>query len=124
MRILTLLLVVLITPGCFLSRTSTHRPLDLEGMAALDPGTTTARQAVELLGAPNEVVQLGRRSAYRYDHGVDKSAGLFLFVVALRGVDSVEDRTWLFFDENETLTHMGSTLQADEARYVIPVIRD
>ena len=124
MRILPLLLVLAVLPGCFVSRSTRHRPLDTEKIASLEPGTTTAEQAVAVLGGPNEVVQLGLRSAYRYDHGVEKMAGLFLLVVGFRGVDSTEDRTWLFFDEQGVLSHMGSTLEAEDARYVLPVFND
>lgn len=124
MRTLPLLLLVALTPGCFLGRTARHRPLPADALAQLQPGVTHASDVLQTLGAPTEVVQLGRRSAYRYDYGVEKSAGLFLLVFALSGTDATEDRAWLFFDEHDVLTHSGTTLQADDARYALPLLRD
>ena len=116
-----LLLALLVTPGCFLSNSSRHRELSTDGLAALQPGATTAREAVGLLGAPVEVVQLGRRTAYRYDYAKEKQAALFLILLGLRGVDSTEDRAWLFFDEADVLTHFGTTFEAEEVEYVLPL---
>ena len=108
---LSLLLALL--PGCFLSRTQVNGPIDNEAIATrLVPGETTAADVVALLGAPNEVVQLGRRSAYRYQHDQQKSAGIFLLVVVVMNRDTQSDRTWVFFDEDDVLTHVGSTLDA------------
>ena len=75
---------------------------------------------VAALGAPNEVVQLGRRSAYRYEHTQRKLTGMYLIAVFLINEDNQSDRTWVFFDENDHLTHMGTTLQAEEVEYALP----
>lgn len=119
---LTLLLLLLAGPGCFLNKSQRHSPLSAWAIAALEPGVSTARDVVEALGAPNEVVQLGRRSAYRYDHSVEKQEGLFLLVIALRGIDAQEDRAWFFFDEQDVLTHAGATLSANTAEYRMPIL--
>jgi hypothetical protein len=116
------LLVPLLVPlaGCLFDRTTTNQPLAAEAVAALEPGVTTARDAVALLGAPVEVVQLGRRSAYRYEFEMSKQAALFLVVIALRGNDTRADRAWLFFDEDDVLTHVATTFESDDARYALP----
>jgi len=116
----SLLLALLVLPGCFLSRSVQNRSLDPEQFEQLTPGRSTAADVVAILGAPNEVVQLGRRSAYRYDHTMQKQAALFLVVVAFRGVDSQQDRAWVFFDENDVLTHVGTTFDADTPTYSVP----
>lgn len=123
MRILLLSLALLTLPGCFLSRTHVHQSLDPQVVASLQPGAS-ARDVVERLGAPTEVVQLGRRSAYRYHYAVEKQAALFLLVLGLRGVDQQEDRAWFFFDENDVLTHVGTTLASEDVRYRMPIFRE
>lgn len=120
MKTLALALVLLLTPACFISRRDTNGAFDPERVQALVPGQTTASQVVAMLGAPNDVVQLGRRSAYLYVHTREKQAALFLLVIGLRGIDTQSDRTWAFFDENDVLTHVGSTFAADEAEYAVP----
>jgi hypothetical protein len=119
-RLLLPVPLLLLLAGCLFDRTTTNQPLEVETIAALEPGVTTARDAVALLGAPVEVVQLGRRSAYRYEFQMSKQAALFLVVIALRGTDTREDRAWLFFDEDDVLTHVATTFQGDDARYALP----
>jgi hypothetical protein len=66
------------------------------------------------------VVQLGRRSAWRYDFTNSKRAGFSIVVVTLLNEDSRSDRAWLFFDENLVLIGAGSTLQADASEFAMP----
>jgi hypothetical protein len=106
--------------GCFFSRNTTNEPLAADRIAKLVPGQSTASDALAQLGAPNEVVQLGRRSAWRYDHSVMKRAGLALIVIGFLNTDTQADRAWLFFDEKDVLTHVGSTLAASKAEYTMP----
>lgn len=120
MRSLFLALSLALLPACAMSRTSENEPLEASLLASLRPGTTTAREVVDLLGAPVDIVQLGHRSAYRYQFSNSKSAMLFLLVVIFQNQDSRNDRAWLFFDENQVLTHMGVTLEAAGVEYAMP----
>ena len=43
-----------------------------------------------------------------------------LVIPALRGVETHQDRVWVFFDENEVLSHMGVTLDAHRADFSVP----
>lgn len=114
------LFLALALSSCALARTTENDPLDPARLERLEPGRTTAREAVELLGAPADVVQLGRRSVYRYEFGTTKRAALWLLVVGLYNQDSRSDRAWLFFDEEGVLTHVGTSLEAAEAEYAMP----
>jgi hypothetical protein len=117
---LLLLAVLALLPSCFVSRETTNVPLYEDRFAGLQPGVTTATDVVRLLGAPNEIVQLARRSAYRYEFDQRKSAALFLLVINFVNADVRADRAWLFFDENDVLTHVGTTFEAKDARYAMP----
>jgi outer membrane protein assembly factor BamE (lipoprotein component of BamABCDE complex) len=114
------ILLLSVLPACVVGYSSTNEPLDPELVQKLVPGKTTAKEVVELLGAPTEVVQLGRSSAYRYDHTVTKAAGLILVVVILGNLDSRADRLWVFFDEHAVLTHLGSTFASHHTQYAMP----
>jgi outer membrane protein assembly factor BamE (lipoprotein component of BamABCDE complex) len=120
MRIPALLLLALL-PACAMSRTTTNQPLDPEVIASLVPGVTTALEVAEKLGAPSQVVELGQRSAWLYEHVQEKHEGLFLLVLGLHGHDVQADRCWVFFDTADVLTHVGSTLQAADAVYDVPL---
>jgi hypothetical protein len=74
----------------------------------------------EVLGAPADVVQLGRRSAWRYDHIHEKRAAFTLIVITMVNSDSKADRVWVFFDEEDRLIHARGTFEADDAEYKLP----
>ena len=118
MRLLPLLLLLL--PGCFLSESTINRPIDADLLEALQPGTTSALEVAERLGAPDQVVELGDRQAWLYRHTHEKQSALFLLVLGLRGVDIQSDRVWVFFDAGGTVTHVGVTLDGDQASFGLP----
>ena len=114
------LCAIALLSACLRSRSTINEPLDSTRIAELRVGETTAAQVVELLGAPTEVVQLGRRSAYRYDYTAAKQNGLWLIVLLFLNTDTRSDRLWVFFDEENKLTHHGHTLSAADARWAMP----
>jgi hypothetical protein len=119
-RTLPILALLLLLPSCWINRRQTNEPLPPEVVGAIEPGVTTAGEVVARLGAPTEVVQLGRRSAYRFDHTTEKAALLWLGVAVVGNTDSRQDRVWVWFDERDVVSHVASTFQAGEARYAMP----
>ena len=112
--------LVMTLAACAIARQDTNDPIDAEVVRSLVPGTTTAREVTERLGAPTEVVQLGKRTAYRYDATTAKSAVLFLLVVNFGNQDTRSDRVWVFFDEHEVLTHYGASFGTHRTQYAMP----
>jgi outer membrane protein assembly factor BamE (lipoprotein component of BamABCDE complex) len=106
--------------GCAIGRTAENDPIRPETVAKLQPGTTTSLEVVELLGAPIDVIQLGRRSAYLYRHTREKSTGIVLILVNFLNQDQRDDRVWVFFNEENVLTHVGSTYEADRTKVAAP----
>jgi outer membrane protein assembly factor BamE (lipoprotein component of BamABCDE complex) len=113
-------LVACLAPSCFISRSTVNESLSRQALERLVLGQTTAKEVVETLGAPAEVVQLGNRTAYRYDFTVRKSAGFSIIILTFLNDDTCSDRAWLFFDSKDVLTHAGSTLQAADTRFEMP----
>lgn len=119
MKILTLILFVGLS-GCAIGRTAENEPLQEEKISQLKPGEMSAGDVVAIMGAPVDVVQLGRRSAYLYIHRMERTTGIVLIVLNFLNQDQRQDRVWVFFDENDKLTHVGSTLEAARARIAAP----
>lgn len=117
---LALVLLIPVLPSCFISRRTTDEPLQGKRMDTLSVGTSTATDVANTLGAPNEVVQLGKRMAWRYDFTAAKTAGFTILVLTFINEDARADRAWLFFDENSVLQYAGRTLEADHASYSMP----
>lgn len=116
----TLLLPFVLAAGCAFARQDTNEPLDAVAIRAFQPGKTTARDVTEQLGAPTEVVQLGKRTAYRYDATTAKAAVLILILVNLGNQDSRSDRLWVFFDEHDVLSHYGASFGTHRTQYAMP----
>ena len=115
-----LLLPLCLLAGCAIARQDTNEPLDATAIRDLHPGTTTAREVVERLGAPTDVVQLGKRTAYRYDATTAKTAFLILVVFNMGTQDSRSDRLWVFFDDHDVLTHFGASFATHRTQYALP----
>jgi hypothetical protein len=113
-------LSALFLASCGIARMESNDPIDAQIVRTFEPGKTTAREVVEKIGAPTEVVQLGRRSAYRYDASSAKSAGLVLVVFNMFAQDMRTDRLWVFFDEKDVLTHCGATYGTHRTQYALP----
>jgi len=111
---------LLLLPACAFARQDVNEPLDAEVVRAFEPGKTTAREVVETLGAPSDVVQLGKRSAYRYDATTQKSTVLFLLLINFGNQDMRSDRVWVFFDERDVLSHVGASFGTHRAQYALP----
>jgi outer membrane protein assembly factor BamE (lipoprotein component of BamABCDE complex) len=112
-------IAVLLTPSCFMTRSTVNEPLIADKLASLKPGATAA-QVAETLGAPTEVIQLDKRMAWRYDFTQSKTAGIYLIVVNFQNVDLRADRAWIFFDANNTLLYASNTFQAANSEYAMP----
>jgi hypothetical protein len=115
-----LTLTLTLAPSCYMTRSTINAPIYQDEVAKLAPGKTTAPEAVAILGAPAEVVQLGMRTAYRYEFTATKRGVLFLVVLGFYNEDTRSDRVWLFFDSTNVLTHVGSTLEAADTEYALP----
>ncbi|MEY4774285.1 MAG: hypothetical protein RIT40_1320 [Planctomycetota bacterium] len=120
MRCVLLSLLAVGLSSCFVARDSVNAPIEVRRYEQFVPGTTTAAEVVAAMGAPTDVVQLGRRSALRYDHADGKTAGFTLFVVTFVNRDTRSDRVWFFFDEENKLTHVGATLDAQGTEWAMP----
>ncbi|MEZ5964197.1 MAG: hypothetical protein R3F56_10165 [Planctomycetota bacterium] len=110
----------LLLASCFVSRDAVSEPLDHQIVARLQPGVTTAAEAVRLLGAPSHVVELHDRSAYYYEAKISKDAAFSIILLTFSNTDTRTDRLWLFFDASDRLTHVASTLGVHRARYAMP----
>ena len=89
-------------------------------MRSLVPGKTTAKEVVEKLGAPTDVVQLGRRTAYRYDASSGKGMTWILVFLNFGSKDTRSDRLWVFFDDKDVLTHYGATFATHRTQHAMP----
>ena len=116
LRPILLALPALLLGGCLLSQNKLNEPIGRKKVEALQPGMS-ATEVVASLGAPAQVVEIGQRTAYRFEFERTKQAGLFLILFNVTHQDTRSDRVWCFFDASDRLTHMGSSLDANDVEY-------
>ena len=112
--------LVLSLSACAFSRQDTNEPLDVAKVHGLVPGKTTATEVVAALGAPTDVVQLGRRTAYRYDATSSKGTTWIMIFANFGNKDTRSDRVWVFFDDKDVLTHYGASFATHRNQYAMP----
>ncbi len=109
------------TAGCaVIGRDKDYRSFSAQSTNQIVPGKTTAAEAIHLFGAPTQVVKLSNGNAYIYTRSVSKAFGLWLIAVTFANYDRQYDQIVLFFDNNNVLTHYGSSMHSDEASYGMP----
>jgi hypothetical protein len=103
-----------------LGKNKEYYPFDIKGLEGLHPGTSTANEVTEVLGAPTEIVKLSNGNAYIYRRSLSKGMGLWLVLVSFGNYDEHYDQIVMFFDANNVMTHYGVTLDAHKAEYGLP----
>lgn len=143
--------LVAAAPGCILGRVRDEAPLDPDAVRAIEPGRTTKRDVVALLGAPtyvndriglrlvgrpdvldgggagpliDELVRSPLDHSYTYEHTETKSASLYLLVLSFTNTETRRDRVVVFFDERGVVSHVGVTLDAGSAEFRLPTTDD
>ena len=89
------LLCVLLLGGCAFSRGELGTAIKPEGIAQIRKGETSEAQVVTLLGAPDEIRQLGKREVFHYYRYVLKHATVLVFSRA----NIASDELYVIFDE-------------------------
>ena len=121
-----LLAAISILPGCMImARRQTDQPVSAESVEKLDSGMTKT-QVTDLLGAPQEIVFSNREHdplrehAYIYEYEQAAGTAIFFGVVNFGNLDTKRDRVVVFFDEEDRVSNIGSSLNGHEARYGFP----
>jgi len=117
LRHLLPLLLLLTCGSCYMGQATQDQVLDSTAIEQLQPGQHAAGDVVRLLGAPNEVVELGDGSAWLYQSINAKSMGMWLILFGAFGTDNQSDRCWVFFNSAGILTHYGASFNAEDAEY-------
>jgi len=122
-RSLSILLVAIMIclSGCaVIGRGKDYRTFDEQGLAQIKPGQTTAMEVTKIFGAPSQIVKLSNGNAYIYNRSLSKATGLWLILVTFINYDTQYDRIVFFINQNDVVTHYGSSFKADTAAYGTP----
>lgn len=115
------LLFLLTCTGCFAFGTNKeYQPFNAEQFASIQPGETTAKEITELFGAPTNIVEMSNGNAFIYQRSISKGTFIWLILLSFGNYDNQTDQVAFFFDNQDVLTHYGTSLNADKASYGLP----
>ena len=120
-KILAVFIITTLLSGCLaLGKNKEFQPFDSTKLDKLVPEKTKAAEVTEIFGAPSEVVELANGNAYIYKRTVTKGTVCWLVLLTFGNAEKQHDQLVFFFDQNDTLTHYGLSLDADKAKYGFP----
>ena len=115
------LLVASVFAGCAVfGRGKNFVPFDENALKQVTTGKTSASEVTQLFGPPNKIVKLSNGNAYVYERSVDKGTGLWLVLLTFANFDTQYDRIVLFINNDDVVTHFGSSFNAEAASYGMP----
>ena len=118
---MALAFVVTVNFGCaMIGRNMDYRPIEEKTLAQVTPGKTTAAEVMTLFGPPSQIVKLTNGNAYIYDRSLSKATGLWLVVVSFANYDTQHDRIVFFVNNQDLVTHYGSSFKSNTAAYGMP----
>jgi len=119
--VLVVLLMIVTGSGCaVIGRGKDFRPIEEKTLTHVEPGKTTAADVMKLFGPPSQIVKLSNGNAYIYDRSLSKATGLWLVVVTFANYDTQHDRIVFFINNQDLVTHYGSSFKSDTSTYGMP----
>lgn len=99
--------------GCAFSRGELGTAIKPEEIAQIKKGETTEAQVVALLGAPDEIRQLGKRELFHYYRYVLKHATVLVFSRA----NIASDELYVIFDEHGVAEQVIAGNRTDRLKF-------
>jgi len=97
--VFTCLLLCLIISGCVVSRGRVGNPINEENMLRIEKGVTPRTHVIELLGAPDRIIQGNETDIYHYYYYDAKSPALILLAFNIFSLNVKSDNLYVFIDK-------------------------
>ena len=107
------LLFAFLLTGCAFSRGQLGTALKPEDVAQIRKGQTTEAQVVALLGAPDDIRELGNRELFHYYRYVLKHATVLVFSRA----NIASDQVYILFDPHGVVDQVITGNRTDQLRF-------
>jgi hypothetical protein len=95
------------------SRGQLNAPFDEGALSAINKGHSTEDEVVRLLGAPNNIIELGKREAFHYYRYEMKHATVLVF----SRVNIATDELYVFFNEQHVVDDVVFSKRSDELKF-------
>lgn len=120
LRLIPAALVLLLSTGCFLSKTKEDVPWNQEEVAMIEAGTTTKAELLQLLGPPTEIIRLLNTDAFIWRRHIEKNTGTFLLLINMERSDRQFDAITAIVNKDGIVEAIGSRFSSDQSSYGLP----
>jgi hypothetical protein len=107
--LLSLLAMGLLIQGCAFSRGTLGDGIKTEAISLVQKGTTTKAEVLDLLGAPDRLLQLNGRDVFHYYRYDAKAGSLLLIVLNFTRLSIKSDDVFVVVNRNGTVEDVISS---------------
>lgn len=114
---LLFLLLVILFQGCAFSRGTLGDEINAGAIAALHKGETTKAEVINLLGAPDRLVQLNGRDVFQYYRYDAKAGSLLLIILNFTRFSIKSDDLFIVLNQNGLVEDVISSKRTDGLKF-------
>ena len=115
--VLGFVMAALLFQGCAFSRGTVGDDVKTEIVAAIQKGTTTKTEVVNLLGAPDRLLQLNGRDVFHYYRYDAKAGSLLLILLNFTRLSVKSDDVFIIVDRDGIVEEVISSKRTDNLSF-------
>ena len=115
--VLLFLLLVVLLQGCAFSRETLGDEINADAIAVLHKGETTKADVINLLGAPDRLVQLNGRDVFQYYRYDAKAGSLLLIVLNFTRLSIKSDDLFIVLNQDGLVEDVISSKRTDGLKF-------
>ncbi len=115
--LLGFVMAVLLFQGCAFSRGAVGDDVKTEIVAAIQKGTTTKTEVVNLLGAPDRLLQLNGRDVFHYYRYDAKAGSLLLILLNFTRLSVKSDDVFIIVNRDGIVEEVISSKRTDNLSF-------
>lgn len=115
--LLGFVMAALLIQGCAFSRGTVGDDVKIEIVAAIQKGTTTKTEVVNLLGAPDRLLQLNGRDVFHYYRYDAKAGSLLLILLNFTRLSVKSDDVFIIVDRDGIVEEVISSKRTDNLSF-------
>jgi outer membrane protein assembly factor BamE (lipoprotein component of BamABCDE complex) len=115
--VLALLAIVFLVQGCAFSRGTLGDNIKTEAVSLIQKGTTTKAEVLNLLGAPDRLLQLNGRDVFQYYRYDAKAGSLLLIVLNFTRLSIKSDDLFVILNRDGVVEDVIASKRTDSLQF-------
>jgi hypothetical protein len=114
---LALLAIALLVQGCAFSRGTLGDDIKTEAVSLIQKGTTTKAEVLNLMGAPDRLLQLNGRDVFQYYRYDAKAGSLLLIILNFTRLSIKSDDLFVVLNRDGLVEDILASKRTDSLRF-------